>query len=74
MKSKLTREFVYRYNGDPTSQQIMLDESGMLPMHLVGEILHRNGKEWRVAVVQNECPFAGSVEIFRQRVFLTDHV
>jgi hypothetical protein len=74
MKSKLIREFVYRYNGDAYSQQVIQDQSGMMPMHLAGEILHRDGKEWRVAVVQNEYPFAGSTEIFRQRVYLTNHI
>jgi hypothetical protein len=73
MRSRPLREFVYRYNGDPYSQQVTQDRSGMMPMHLAGEIVHRNGKEWKVAVVQNEYPPLRSADKVVQRVFLTDN-
>ena len=67
-----TRQFVYRYNGNPHTQEVMHDRTGMAA-HFAGEILHRLGKDWRVAVVQNEYPFAGVSKTFRQHVFLTDN-
>jgi hypothetical protein len=65
---------VYRYNGDPSNDEVVSDRKGELPFCWVGEMLKRNGKQWRVAVIRNDLDVVGSSSraVLIHRVFLTD--
>ena len=63
------KQIVYRYNGNPYTQDVMKDLKGEMPSHLVGEKVNRNGKLWRVDVVRNDSTLKG---IPVQRVFLSN--
>lgn len=69
MKSK---HIVYRYNGDPKSEEVFTDLGGELPLYSVGEVIVRNGKQWKVAAINDEITVAGAQAIPIHRVFLTD--
>jgi hypothetical protein len=67
------KQMIYRYNGDPKNDEIVSDRTGRMPFRWVGEMLKRNGKEWRVAVVRNDLDIVGSARAVPiHHVFLTD--
>lgn len=73
--SRLSRgkQMIYRYNGDPRSDEVVSDRTGRVPLSWVGEMLRRNGKEWQVAVIRNDLDMVGSARAVPiHRVFLTD--
>jgi hypothetical protein len=64
---------IYRYNGDPKDDEVESDRTGAAPLCWVGEMLRRNGKQWRVAVIRNDLDMLGSARsVLIHRVFLTD--
>jgi hypothetical protein len=69
MEQSQGKQFLYRYNGNPYSQDVMIDIKGELPWHLVGEKVKRNRKEWRVDVVRSDATIMG---VPLQRVFLSN--
>ena len=71
MEQSQGKQIVYRYNGNPYSQDIMNDLKGQTPWHRVGEKVNRKGKEWLVDVVRNDSTPQG---IPIQRVFLSDRI
>ena len=66
------KKVVYRYNGDPRQDESVLDWEGSLPMPLVGQILKMHGKEWKVAIIDEDLVMARQKAIPIYRVFLTD--
>ena len=60
------------YNGDPKYDEIVSDKTGAIPFCRVGEILEKNGRRWRVAVVNEGFTMRGQTMIPVRRVFLTD--
>jgi hypothetical protein len=67
------KQIIYRYNGDPTYDETVSDLLGSMPFRQVGEILNKNGKQWRVNVVRDDFNMASSrTAIPIHRVFLTD--
>ena len=67
------KQTIYRYNGNPSNDEVVFDRKGELPLCWVGEKLKRNGKQWQVSVVRNDLDMVGtgrSVPV--HRVFLTD--
>ena len=67
------KQIVYRYNGDPRHDETVSDMLGSMPFRRVGEIIKKNGKEWRVNVVRDDFNMAFSrTSIPIHRVFLTD--
>jgi hypothetical protein len=65
---------IYRYNGDPKNDEIVSDKAGKIAFFWVGEILKRNGKQWKVAVVRDDLDsLRSSRSVLIQRVFLTDN-
>ena len=73
MKLSRGKQIVYRYNGDPWSEETISDRGGLLPLSWVGETLRRNGKDWRVAVIRNDLNQMSSARaVAIHRVFLTD--
>jgi hypothetical protein len=64
---------IYRYNGDPSVDEVVPDPSGTLRLHWEGEIVNRNRKRWKVYVVRNDTNLTGSRDpILVHHVFLTD--
>lgn len=66
------KHIVYRYNGDPKSEETVADWTGDLPLHTAGEIVERKGMRWKVVIVNDESTVAGPKAIPIHRVFLTD--
>ena len=67
------KQVIYRFNGNPKDDEVVLDRMGTMPFRRVGEILTKNGKKWRVTVVRDDfniSAFKKTVPI--HRVFLTD--
>jgi hypothetical protein len=71
MEQSEGKQIVYRYNGNPYTQDVMSDLKNEMPWHRVGEKVNRNGKEWRVDVVRNDSTLNG---IPVQRVFLSNRI
>jgi len=71
MKRTVAKQIVYRYNGDPNSEQVVNDLTGEMLPHLVGEIVTRNGKQWKVAVIREELDVKGPRAVPVHHVYLT---
>jgi|ERR1700677_315018 hypothetical protein len=73
-KQSRGKQIIYRYNGDPKHDETVSDMLGSMPFRQVGEIVKKNGKEWRVNVVRDDFNMAFSrTAIPIHRVFLTDN-
>ena len=75
VRAKQTRgkQIIYRFNGDPRHDEVISDRLGEVIFRRVGEILKKNGKEWRVAIVRNDFDMSASrTAVPIHRVFLTD--
>jgi hypothetical protein len=67
------KQVIYRFNGDPKDDEVISDRRGDMIFLKVGEILSKNGKQWRVAIVRNDFNMSASrTAIPIHRVFLTD--
>jgi hypothetical protein len=68
------KQIVFRYNGDPTTEESDLDMDGDKPVPEQGSIIERRGERWKVVQVKMEIsaeePFA--VPIYR--AFLTNEL
>lgn len=67
-----TKKFLYRYNGDPRKDESELDLEGHATIPQIGEGLRRNGKNWKVEVVNKDLIMANQKPVPLYRVFLTD--
>ena len=68
------KQTIYRYNGNPGSDEVVSDRTGRMPLRWVGEMLRRNGKEWLVAAIRYDLDMVGSARaVAIHRVFLTDN-
>jgi hypothetical protein len=47
-------QYVFRYNGDQNTQDVVPDLDGTMPMPVRGEIIQRKGKPWKVVHVSTE--------------------
>jgi hypothetical protein len=50
----------------------VLDLQGSMPFHRVGEILFRNGKYWRVTIINEDLIMGDQRSIPVYKVFLTE--
>jgi hypothetical protein len=67
------KQMIYRYNGDPSSDEVVSDRTGRMPLCWVGEMLRRNGKEWLVACIRYDLDMVRSARAVPiHRIFLTD--
>ncbi len=46
-----SRQIVFRYNGDPHSEETEQDLDGDFPLPNAGDLMERNGKKWKVIKV-----------------------
>jgi len=64
---KIAKQIVFRYNGDPTTEESDLDMDGDKSVPEQGTLIERRGERWKVAQVSIETsteePFA--VPIYR---------
>jgi hypothetical protein len=73
MKKIRGKQIIYRFNGDPRHDEVVSDRSGNVPFCWVGEMIRRNGKQWRVAIVNNDFDMLASARAIPiHHVFLTD--
>jgi hypothetical protein len=67
------KQIIYRFNGDPKDDEVITDRLGDMIFRRVGDIIRKNGKQWRVAIVRNDFNMSASrTAIPIHRVFLTD--
>jgi len=67
------KQVVYRYNGDPTSEEVEMDVDGNVPVPNRDTFLLRKGKRWKVVHVTEESVLSkGAVPVLR--IFLTDRL
>jgi hypothetical protein len=67
------KQIIYRFNGDPKDDEVISDRLGDMIFRRVGEIITKNGKQWKVAIVRNDFNMSASrTAIPIHRVFLTD--
>ena len=70
MSARDTKQIIYRYNGDDTSEEIEIDFDGDIVLPQPGGIMIRKGKTWKAIHRAIESSGAGAMPIIR--LFLTD--
>jgi hypothetical protein len=66
------KQFVYRYNGVESSDEVEVDHDGEIPTPNRDDIITRKGKRWKAVHVITQVSSDGSVPVVR--VFLTDQL
>lgn len=74
LKRSHGKQIVYRYNGDPSADNIVNDPTGVMPRHVIGETVSRNGKQWKVAAFKEELDVKGPLAVPIHHVYLTKAV
>ncbi len=69
---RVAKQIVFRYNGDPASEEIDLDMDGDKSVAAPGSFVVRKGERWKVAQVDAERNTAGPFEVPTYRIFLTN--
>jgi hypothetical protein len=66
------RRFIYEYGGQAKLQDVEDDPTGGMETPIVGSVVNRNGKEWRVVSVLAPVSSRGTASVVR--VFLSNHI
>ncbi len=66
------KQIVFRYNDDPTAEEIDLDMDGEKSTPERGSFIERKGERWKVLRVNVETNVAEPFEVPIHRVFLTN--
>ena len=69
---RVAKQIVFRYNGDPTTEEIDLDMDGDKSVPELGSFVERKGERWKVAQVNVEKNVTEPFEVPIYRVFLTN--
>jgi hypothetical protein len=69
---RAAKEIVFRYNDDPTSEEIDLDMDGDKSVPEQGSLVERKGERWKVVQVSVETSVTEPFEVPIHRVFLTN--
>jgi hypothetical protein len=69
---RAAKQVVYRYNGDPTTEESDLDMDGDKSVPEPGSFIDRRGEPWKVVQVSMETSAEEPFAIPIYRVFLTD--
>ena len=73
MSHRNAKRMVYRYNGDPNSEEVETDLDGEVAIPQFGEIIRRKDKDWKVVHVLEHAPVADAPEQMPMVwIFLTD--
>jgi hypothetical protein len=67
------KQIVYRYNGNPKSEETEVDQHGQMEMPAKGSIIRRKGSSWKVVEVLTEPSVTHPNELRIHRIFLTDN-
>jgi hypothetical protein len=67
---RAAKQIVFRYNGDPTTEEIDLDMDGEKSVPEQDSIIDRKGERWKVVQVNVETSMAEPFEVPIHRVFL----
>jgi hypothetical protein len=65
-------QYVFRYNGDKNSEEVVLDVDGVMSLPVKGQIIQRKEKPWKVVAVSTELGIAPHPPLPVHRVSLTD--
>jgi hypothetical protein len=66
------KQIVFRYNGDPTTEEIDLDMDGDKSVPKQGSLIDRSGERWKVVQVNVERSVTEPFEVPIHRVFLSN--
>ena len=69
---KTAKQIVFRYNGDPTTDEIDLDMDGDRSIPKRGGLVDRKGERWKVVQVNVERNATEPFEVPTYRVFLSN--
>ena len=69
---RVAKQIVFRYNGDPTTEEIDLDMDGDKSVPKQGSFVERKGERWKVVQVKVERSVTEPFEVPIHRVFLTN--
>jgi hypothetical protein len=67
---KNARQFVYRYDGDAKSDEVVEDFDGEITVPEKDQVIPRNGRNWRVVAVVTQQTLSNPPAIPVCRVFL----
>jgi hypothetical protein len=67
-------QYVYRYNGDDKTKEVVEDLRGEIAMPVRGQIIQRNGKSWKVVQVSTERVLTPNPPIPIHTISLTDNL
>jgi hypothetical protein len=71
---KPAKQIVFRYNGDPTTEEIDLDMDGDKSVPEQGSFIERRGELWKVVQVNVESSVSEPFQARIHRVFLTNEL
>jgi hypothetical protein len=71
---RAAKQIVFRYNGDPTTEETDLDMDGDKSVPEPGSFIDRRGERWKVAQVSMESSMAEPFEVPIYRVSLTNEL
>ena len=69
---RFAKQIVFRYNDDPTTEEIDLDMDGDKSVPEQGSFIDRKGERWKVVQVNVETNVAEPFEVPIHRVSLTN--
>jgi hypothetical protein len=70
---RFAKQIVFRYDGDPNTEEIDLDMDGDKSVPEQGSFIDRKGQRWKVVQVKVETSIAEPFEVPIHRVFLTNN-
>jgi hypothetical protein len=65
-------QYVFRYNGDQNTQEVVPDLDGAMAVPIKGQIISRKGKQWKVFQVSTQQEISPHPAIPVHTVSLTD--
>jgi hypothetical protein len=71
---KPAKQIVFRYNGDPATEEIDLDMDGDKSVPEQGSFIERKGERWKVVQVNVESSVSEPFQARIHRVFLTNEL
>ena len=69
---RVAKQIIFRYNGDPSTEEIDLDMDGDKSAPKQDSFVERKGERWKVVQVNVEKNLAEPFEVPIYRVFLTN--
>ena len=71
---RVAKQIVFRYNDEPTTEEIDLDMDGDKSVPKQGSFVERKGERWQVVRVKVERNATEPFEVPIHRVFLTNNL